>query len=347
MSGAWKWPELSRPIVACLVLAGAFANVSVASEKHLPDEPVFAEDFPDPVVLRVGKTYYAYSTNTMGANVPVLRSVDLLHWEKAGDALPKLPSWAAPGFNWAPGIVQVGKEFVLFYATRFRAEGRQAISYAVGASPTGPFVDTSESPLIYQEEFGGSIDPEVFRDDDGRLYLLWKSDANSKGLPSAIYGQALAADGRTLRGEPQRLLVIDREWEEPLIENPSLLRHDGRYYLIYSANWWESPNYAVGYATGPSPFGPFTKQDDGPILQSHGERERGPGGASFFRDASGDPWIAYHAWSAPKTNYRSGGARSLHLARVGFDDGRLRFDRLHGERTASRGKSTSEKKESP
>ena len=68
----------------------------------------------------------------------------------------------------------------------------------------------------------------------------------------------LAADGRSLSGEPQRLLSQDQSWEEPLIENPTLAFDQGRYYLLYSANWWESEDYAVGYGIckpGPAPQG--------------------------------------------------------------------------------------------
>src|SRR5690606_8983549 len=123
----------------------------------------------------------------------------------------------------------------------------------------------------------------------------------------------------------KRILEMDREWERPLIENPSLLFHGGIYYLIYSANWWESEHYAVGYATAENLFGPYTKPEEGPVLRSGNGEIRGPGGASFFRDAEGNPWIAFHAWRNPKVGYGAGGARMLHVARVGFEDGRLRI----------------------
>ena len=38
-------------------------------------------DFPDPSVLHVGSTWFAYSTTTGGRNLPVLRSTDLVHWQ--------------------------------------------------------------------------------------------------------------------------------------------------------------------------------------------------------------------------------------------------------------------------
>ena len=260
-----------------------------------------------------------------------------MDWEVRGDALPQPPKWTTERgvvlpdgrkwgwFIWAPGVARIGDEFILYYTSRYSEKGRQAISIAVSDSPDGPFVDSSEKPLVFQEEEGGSIDPEVFRDEDGRIYLLWKSDANAVGLPAGLYIQKLAEDGRSLTGERKRILELDREWERPLIENPSVLFHDGIYYLIYSANWWESDRYSVGYATSESLFGPYVKQGDGPVLKSGNGKIRGPGGASFFRDAEGNPWIAFHAWTDPEIGYRAGGARSLHVARVGVEKGKLSF----------------------
>ncbi len=59
--------------------------------------PVLASDFPDPRVLQVGNTYYAYATNASGKNVQVAQSSDLVHWNVLSDAMPALPTWANPG----------------------------------------------------------------------------------------------------------------------------------------------------------------------------------------------------------------------------------------------------------
>ena len=231
--------------------------------------PVFGQDFPDPFILPVEGGYYAYSTNATGRNVQVLFSPDLFTWERAGengDALPDLPPWSQPNasLTWAPSVLQRGDEYILYYVTRNRAAGRQCISYAVSDSPAGPFVDASDSPFICQLDEGGSIDPEPFVDADGSLYLLWKSDANALNLDAWIYSQRLSDDGRTLLGEPLRLITRDQEWERPLVENPSMVLQNGVYYLIYSANWWEGGNYALGYAICDGPSGPCTKPSDEP-----------------------------------------------------------------------------------
>jgi beta-xylosidase len=299
-------------------------STSVPTPVLTHTNPVFAQDFPDPYVLEVEGTYYAYATNGHGANVQVLRSVDLVHWERVEgqrDALPKLPDWSRSfsGLTWAPSVLRRGDRFVLYYVARYVDGGRQCISYALGDDPLGPFTDSNPAPFICPLMEGGAIDPEPFVNSDGSLYLLWKNDGNCCGQPVYLYAQRLSEDGTQLAGKPQRLIAYDQAWEEPLIENPSMVLHDGQYTLIYSANRYQDRTYAVGYAACESATGPCVKPQEGPVLASQGD-EVGPGGASFFRAADGELWIAYHAWTEPFVGY-PGGQRSLHLARVMFEQG--------------------------
>ncbi len=314
---------LTLPLAACSGRSPA-SSTPVPTPEITYTNPIFERDFPDPFILRAGDAFYGYATNARHMNIQVIRSTNLVDWERVGtdgDALPELPEWAAPRrfLTWAPSALQRGDEFILYYTTRFVESGRQCISYAVSDAPDGPFVDPNDAPLICQLDEGGSIDPEPFLDEDGS-YLLWKSDANALGQDAWLYSQRLSEDGRTLLDEPMRLIQRDQEWERPLIENPTMTQHGGRYYLFYSANWWESGDYAVGYAVCDSPLGPCTKPQDGPILESTGDH-LGPGGASFFRDVEGRLRVAYHAWLSPNTNYNMGGARSLHLGYVEFQEG--------------------------
>jgi len=72
---------------------------------------------------------------------------------------------------------------VLYYAARDIAVGHQCLGRAVAASPAGPFIDRSSDPVVCQASLGGDIDPDVFRDSNGRVYLLWKNDGNCCGVP--------------------------------------------------------------------------------------------------------------------------------------------------------------------
>ena len=78
-------------LVLCLLAVGARpAGAQVLPRTAGPDAsaPVYDGDAPDPDVIRVGSTYYAYTTGSDLVNVPVLSSSDLQSWTPVGDALP-------------------------------------------------------------------------------------------------------------------------------------------------------------------------------------------------------------------------------------------------------------------
>jgi beta-xylosidase len=291
----------------------------------------WSADFADPFVLHAGNGYYAFATGVGKTHLQVTRSNDLSTWTPVADALPRLPAWADPdpAFTWAPSVLPRPSDgrFVLYYTARDRASGYQCISRATAASPEGPYTDDSTRafvcPVAAPEALCGAIDPSPFVDSNGQPYLLWKSDENSPAChaPPRLWSQRLRADGLDVEGPPSALLAMDRPWEEPIVEGPSMVAHDGAYYLFYSASDYESAKYAIGYATCAGPAGPCTKKTvDTPLRRSDGPA-LGPGGQEFFDDGAGNWLVAYHAWTAPVANYRDGGARSLHLGRLTFEAG--------------------------
>jgi beta-xylosidase len=213
------------------------APTATATELAGPSftNPVYNDDFPDPYVMRVGDTYYAYATTNGGTiNIRVIKSEDLIHWEKLGDALPALPKWSVfnSGFTWAPGVVQIGGQFLMYYVARDKDVDRQCIGVAVSDDPAGPFVDPNNEAFVCQASLGGSIDAYPFQDDNGKLYLLWKNDGNCCGLEVGLWAQELSPDGMNLVGEPVKLVQRDQPWERPLIENPAMVKHNDKYYLF-------------------------------------------------------------------------------------------------------------------
>jgi beta-xylosidase len=298
-------------------------SVPAATEIEGPSftNPVYQNDFPDPHVILVDDTYYAYATtNGSTINIRMISSPDLVNWEDLGDALPALPKWSVlnSGFTWAPGVIQIEDQFVMYYVARDKEIDRQCIGLAVSPDPAGPFTDPNEEAFICQGDLGGSIDAYPFRDEDGKLYLLWKNDGNCCNLEVALWIQELSPDGMTLLGEPVKLIVRDQPWERPLIENPAMLKHDGKYYLFYSGNWWESHEYAIGYAVCETVTGPCEKPLNEPWFEYEAP-VMGPGGESFFTDAKGNLWMAYHAWTGADVGYSGGGKRSLHLDLISFE----------------------------
>jgi beta-xylosidase len=252
------------------------------------------ERFPDPAVLRVGDTYYAYATRQGPLNIQVVTSKDLVYWSEPRNALPAVPDWAQVR-TWAPAVVQRGTTFVMWYTTRDRASARQCISVATAADPLGPFIDRSSAPAICQVDRGGSIDPEVFVDADGASYLHWKSEDNALGQPTSLWAARLNADA-TVAGTPVPLLTASPGWQGRLVEGPAMALDAGRYYLFYGANAWNTAAAAIGYAQCAGPLGPCLDRSQAAPWVASEQRFVGPSGPHVFRDADGALRVAYHAW---------------------------------------------------
>ena len=187
----------------------------------------------------------------------------------------------------------------------------------MAADPQGPFVDDSTAPLECQLDLGGSIDPSPFLDASGTPYLVWKSQG-ANGQPSAIWSTQLTADGIGLAGSAAHILVRPSQaWEGGVVEGPSMLLWSGRYYLFYSANDWDSANYAIGVATCQGPIGPCSKPLTHALLGSQGATA-GPGGPSLFADQDGQLWMAFHAYPPTAVGYPN--SRLLFLRRLAFAD---------------------------
>jgi beta-xylosidase len=273
--------------------------------------PVHASDFPDPFVLRVDATYHAYGTTTLGTEVQTLTSTDLVRWRRGPDALPEVGSWAYPGKTWAPEVLaRDDGTYVLYYTAN---GGGQCIGRAVADAPAGPFVDRWQAPLVCQRAEGGSIDASPFRDEDGALYLYWKSDGNAIGRTTWLWGQRLSADGTELAGAPTRLVSNDRGWEGGVVEAPSMWLEDGSHYLFFSGEAYDGEAYAVGYATCAGPLGPCVDAAENPILKT-ACRAHGPGHQALVRDGDGATWIVYHAWDAAFER------RQIWLDRIRWED---------------------------
>lgn len=282
--------------------------------------PVYAGDFPDPTVLLAGGLYWAYATGSAGRNLQVMASSDMHSWSAPADPLPSLPPWASAGRTWAPGVTQIGGQYVMYYTVRDSALATQCISVATSATPGGPFSDHSGGPLVCQTANGGSIDPDPYLDPvSGHTYLVWKSDDNSIGRSTHLWGQQLSPDGLSFVAgtTPSLLLTQSAAWQSPSVEGPAIVRSNGSYYLFYGANSYNSASSGIGYATSGSLLGAYTNRSrSGPWLGSTGNAE-GPQGPMVFRDAAGTTRMAFAAWYGP-VGYQNGGMRALWAGNLSF-----------------------------
>ncbi|MGI8580403.1 MAG: glycoside hydrolase family 43 protein [Solirubrobacteraceae bacterium] len=311
-------PRPSRPPVPkCTALTGERGRDRVQS--------VFPCDFPDPSVLKVGKTWYAYSTATgwehQGRSMPILRSTDFRHWRSAGDAIGATPRWVRDDV-WAPTVIATRHGYILYFSAR-RARGNvHCLVAATSRRPAGPF--RVRAPLSCGDRSArGYIDPAPVRDRRGRIFLYFSVD----GPHHSISVLPLSRDGVHLAGRRHELFRVSHRWQRGLdsstVEGPSPVWHHGRLFLFYSTGSWVS-DYRMGYATARSPLGPFRDYGRNPILRP-GRSLIGPGGGTIFTGPHGSTWLAFHAWTGA-AGYTRGGQRTLRMAPVRWSGDRARVD---------------------
>ena len=130
--------------------------------------------------------------------------------------------------------------------------------------------------------------------------------------------QAVEADGVTPSGDPTEILNRDAA-DGPLVEAPDLILVDGTYYLFFSSNCFNGPDYDTSYATASAVGGPYTKASspllvsggDGGALNSPGGATAGPDGTRmvFHSDSVADDATVRQMWTAGITV--SGGVVSI------------------------------------
>lgn len=265
---------------------------SVAGVRY--HNPVFARDFPDPFVLRLGRhDYYAYGTVTSWERgyFPILHSRDAVHWKYVGDifSLQDRPIWSEADF-WAPDVIHRGRTFYAYVTGHLN--NAHCIGVATASSPVGPFKDRGVVTCASGRD-NSFIDPDPFIAPNGTPYLYMSTDsphriAVLKLKPSLLRPETAARD----------VLTVSQRWETApngisTVEGPYVFVHGGRYYLLYSGNDYTG-NYAEGFATSSSPLGPFKKCTCNPVLRGD-SKVHGPGGGSVFEGPDGRLWLAYHA----------------------------------------------------
>jgi len=261
----------------------------------------------DPSVLFHKNTYYLYPTgDNRGYDVYI--SSDLIHWNKG----PRIFRTNERG-AWAPHVFYNNSDqtFYLYYTVNRR------VGVAAADKPDGTFED--KGSLV-----PNAIDAHMFLDEDGRYYLYYAE------YPSfVIYVQPMETPVQK-KGGPLLIIKPDRSWEKrpyAVTEAPWMLKHRGTYYLLYSGGGANTQDYAIGYATGKSPVGPFSKYPGNPIVKK-GDGIFGPGHPSVIKDREGQLWMMYHQ----QKDESRGWNRIICIDPLRFD----KHGTLHGRATRNR-----------
>ncbi|MBA2482463.1 MAG: family 43 glycosylhydrolase [Planctomycetes bacterium] len=256
---------------------------------------------------------------------PVLRSDDFVHWTSVHQAMVR-PDHRLGSEFWAPSVAEAHGCFYLYYSV---GPGHQ-LRVATSVRPEGPYRDTG-TPMMAPGTMPFAIDTHPFRDDDGTWYLFYARDFADE-VDGCRAGTALVVDrmiGMTrLAGEERVVLRARHDWQlfrakRPMygkiwdwhtLEGPCVVKHDGRYYCIYSGACFGNDSYGVDYAVADSVLGPYSDAggEAGPrILRTIPGKVIGPGHNSLVVGPDGiTEYLAYHAWDPAMT------ARRMHLDRL-------------------------------
>ncbi|OJV87689.1 MAG: glycoside hydrolase [Bacteroidia bacterium 44-10] len=293
--------------------------------------------FGDPFILSAsdGK-YYMYGTGGVEKGFGAYSSDNLVDWHFEGQVYSgdQPGSWTVKNY-WAPEVYEIdGRYYMLFSADwKVNPTGELEnfrIGVAVGDQPTGPFTEISDAPLF--DPGYPIIDANILQH-EGRTFLYYSRCCYKNPVESEVtewvraqnlfdeveeswvYGVEISNDFRTVVGEPVLLLQPpysmddpQTEWESRSVTSGEVNRrwtegsfafeHNGKIYMMYSANFFGGENYAVGYAVADNPLGPFTKAENNPVLEKNvatGGEVTGTGHNMVFRSKDGEKmYTVYH-----------------------------------------------------
>ncbi|MBX5448433.1 glycoside hydrolase family 43 protein [Thermogemmatispora sp.] len=220
--------------------------------------PILPGFHPDPSICRVGDDYYLVTSSfEYVPGVPIFHSRDLVHWRQLGYCLTRPEQLPLPRSEPSLGIFAPTIRFHqgTFYliATNmdlYEEKKGRCNFYVTASDPRGPWSDP-----IWLEQ--GGIDPSLFFDDDGAVYLTSTADQEC-GIQQS---QIDPVTGKLLT-EP---CLIWRGTGGAYPEGPHLYKIADYYYLMIAEGGTEYGHMET-LARAPTPWGPWEVCPHNPIL---------------------------------------------------------------------------------
>ena len=217
--------------------------------------PLFAGDFADPTILRVGEDFYfTHTSYRYSPGLVVWHSRDLVNWTPISTALPHL---TGEGEVWAPDLAEHQGRYFIYYPQN----GRLFVVHA--ADPRGPWSEPVDLGI-------NDIDPGHVVGPDGTRYLY-------SGGGHVIQ---LSADGLSTVGESK---TVYKGWQFPAewktegfwLESPKLTRRGDYYYLISAQGGTAGPptSHMAVVARSKSPLGPWENSPYNPLIHTYSADE--------------------------------------------------------------------------
>jgi GH43 family beta-xylosidase len=185
-------------------------------------------------------------------------SDDLVHWGKPVHVVSMDNDWtrgtkAQDNQIHANEMLYLNGSFHLYWSVNYWGKDKHAvhITHAQSDSVLGPYFETNKQTWL-----DNRIDPKVFKDDDGQLYMYMVrfTDGNT------IWGRKMKSPAK-FSGDPVYLFAsLPDTWEtmdNRVAEGPWVIKYRNRYYMMYNANHTSTEwgNYQLGVAEADSPLG--------------------------------------------------------------------------------------------
>ena len=262
---------ISQPLVKHIYTADPSAHVFNRKIYIYPSHDIDAGDAFDDL----GSHFAMEDYHVLSMDTPQSEAVD------NGLALHvKDVPWAEKQM-WAPDAAEKDGTYYLYFPAKGH-DGIFRIGVAVSNNPAGPFMP---QPEAIKESF--SIDPAVFKDNDGSYYMYfggiwggqlqrWRTGIFNSEQPESPVAflpgdnePALCAKVAKLTNNllefaeaPKDVVIID-EHGKPLLNGDKdrrffeaswMHKYKGKYYFSYSTG----DTHFICYAIGNNPYGPFT-----------------------------------------------------------------------------------------
>lgn len=252
--------------------------------------PIVPGYFADPTIRKFGDTYYIYATTDGTGNgygpAQVWMSQDFVNWRNV------LMNWPTTEVVWAPDVVQQEDgSYRYYYCTPCE------VRVGESTSPIGPWVNRlgETDAVLVPDRFvhnAITLDPQLFRDDDGSEYLYFGTWGIYKDFGCGV--AKLADDGKSFT---DKKLILNTEITD-FFEAPFVFKRNGIYYFTYSCGSCHDDTYRVQYAVSTEgPMGPY--QYKGCILKTNEDGTiHGPGHHSVLVDGD-NYYMVYHRHNNP------------------------------------------------
>jgi arabinan endo-1,5-alpha-L-arabinosidase len=312
--------------------------IPAASSSSLRSYALLGDTQPvhDPSIIRQGKTWYLFSTDSPwdpATNYLSIRcSNDESTFTLCGKVFTEMPAWIlakVPGIPglWAPEISFFNGLYHLYYAGSTLSSQRSVIGLATNptldaSDPSYKWTDMGEVIESKPGDDFNAIDPSILVDTGGRIWMTYGSYWS--GIKQT---EIQPLTGLTINPLIHTSLATRPGVPDNPIEGASLVHHDNFYYLFVSIDFccFSNPgsnDYKQAVGRSSSPNGPFVGTDGTPmmsggatVLLSGNNAWNAPGGGTVYLDPStGESIIVFHALDMP------GGAPYLWLKHIAWVD---------------------------